>query len=133
MARGAGKNGWALFLLILAGVMLGSLIGHLTSNIGALSWLDYGTSFGLKSPVTLDLGIMVLTFGLTIKFSVASLIGILIGHHISFYLRKRTGFPSFFTVLWRLPSGNKYSRRNSGCKDHILLTARCFFYIRFFS
>ena len=78
MARGAGKNGWALFLLILAGVMLGSLIGHLTSNIGALSWLDYGTSFGLKSPVTLDLGIMVLTFGLTIKFSVASLIGILI-------------------------------------------------------
>ena len=64
MARGAGKNGWALFLLILAGVMLGSLIGHLTSNIGALSWLDYGTSFGLKSPVTLDL--------------VASLIGILI-------------------------------------------------------
>ena len=78
MARGAGKNGWALFLLILAGVMLGSLIGHLTSNIGALSWLDYGTSFGLKSPVTLDLGIMVLTFSLTIKFSVASLIGILI-------------------------------------------------------
>jgi len=26
MARGAGKNGWALFLLILAGVVLGSFI-----------------------------------------------------------------------------------------------------------
>ena len=31
MARGAGKNGWALFLLILAGVVLGSFISQLRS------------------------------------------------------------------------------------------------------
>ena len=133
MARGAGKNGWALFLLILAGVMLGSLIGHLTSNIGALSWLDYGTSFGLKSPVTGsgDYGTDIWSYD-QIQCSQSDRYFDRC-HHISFYLRKRTGFPSFFTVLWRLPSGNKYSRRNSGGKDHILLTARCFFYIRFFS
>lgn len=78
MARGAGKNGWALFLLILAGVVLGSFIGHLASGVSALSWLDYGMNFGLASPIKLDIGVMVLTFGLTIKFTIASIIGIII-------------------------------------------------------
>lgn len=78
MARGAGKNGWALFLLILAGVVLGSFISHLAGGIPGLSWLDYGKSFGLASPLKLDIGVMVLTFGLTIKFTIGSIIGIII-------------------------------------------------------
>jgi len=78
MARGAGKNAWALFLLILAGVVLGGFIGQLASGVPALSWLDYGKSFGLSNPLTLDLGVLVLTFGLTIKFTIASIIGIVI-------------------------------------------------------
>ena len=78
MARGAGKNGWALFLLILAGVVLGRSIGHLASGVSALSWLDYGMNFGLASPIKLDIGIMFRTFGLTIKFTIASISGILI-------------------------------------------------------
>ncbi|MBQ5881561.1 MAG: DUF4321 domain-containing protein, partial [Bacteroidales bacterium] len=35
-------------------------------------------SFGLSNPLTLDLGVLVLTFGLTIKFTIASIIGIVI-------------------------------------------------------
>lgn len=61
MARGAGKNNWALFLLLLAGIVLGSFIAQATSGISALSWLNYGQKFGLTSPFTLDLGILVLT------------------------------------------------------------------------
>lgn len=64
MARGAGKNGWALFLLILAGVVLGSFISQLTSGVAGLSWLNFGKSFGLAKPLTLNLGVLVLTFGL---------------------------------------------------------------------
>ncbi len=78
MARGAGKNGWTLFLLVLAGVVLGSFIGHLASGVPALSWLDYGMHFGLENPLKLDVGVMVLTFGLTIKFTIASIVGIII-------------------------------------------------------
>lgn len=79
MSRGiVGKNNWALFLLLLAGIMLGGFIGSLTSGIPGLSWLNYGQSFGLSSPVVLDLGIMVITFGLTIKITIASIIGILL-------------------------------------------------------
>lgn len=78
MARGAGKNGWALFLLILAGVVLGSFISQLTSGVAGLSWLNFGKSFGLAKPLTLNLGVLVLTFGLTIKFTIGSIIGIIV-------------------------------------------------------
>lgn len=73
------KNRWACFLLILAGIVLGGFIGDLASHISALSWLNYGQSFGLTSPVVLDLGILVLTFGLTIKISIAGIIGVILG------------------------------------------------------
>lgn len=78
MARGAGKNSWALFLLILAGVVLGSFIGHLASGVSALSWLDFGKTFGLTEPLRLDLEVLILTFGLSIKITIGSIIGIII-------------------------------------------------------
>jgi len=78
MAKGVGKNYWALALLILSGVVLGGFIGELASNVSALSWLSYGKTFGLSSPLILDLGIIVLTFGLTIKITIAGIIGVLL-------------------------------------------------------
>ena len=46
--RGAGsKNAWALFLLILAGIVLGGFIGVLAEGVPALSWLSYGQTFGV--------------------------------------------------------------------------------------
>ena len=79
MSRGvAGKNTWALFLLLLTGIVLGGLIGKLTEGVQALDWLSYGKSFGLTNPITLDLGIIVLTFGLLIHINIASIIGVLL-------------------------------------------------------
>ena len=78
MAKGAGKNTWVLLLLLLAGIVLGSFIGRVTSGIGWLWWLDYGKSFGLTNPLTLDIGVLVLTFGFTIHFSIGSIIGIIV-------------------------------------------------------
>ena len=66
------KNAWTCFLLILAGIVLGGLIGSLFPN----TWLNYGQSFGLSSPLILDLGILCITFGLTINITIASIIGI---------------------------------------------------------
>lgn len=75
---GVGKNAWALFLLLLAGIVLGGFIGSLAAGVPFLSWLNYGQSFGLASPIVLDLGILVVTFGLTIKITIASIIGVLL-------------------------------------------------------
>ena len=71
MAKGAAaKNYWTLLLLVLAGIVLGGFIGELTSNVSFLSWLNYGQSFGLSDPLVLNLGILVLTFGLKIKITI---------------------------------------------------------------
>ena len=75
--RGA-KNGWTLLLLVLAGVVLGGFIGRLAANVSGLSWLNYGQAFGLENPLVLSLGLVVLTFGLTIKITIASIIGIVL-------------------------------------------------------
>ncbi|MGN0415891.1 MAG: DUF4321 domain-containing protein [Agathobacter sp.] len=79
MTRGtAGKNGWALLLMILAGVVLGGFIGQLASKVSFLSWLNYGQTFGLSQPLVLDLGILVLTFALTLKITIAGILGIIL-------------------------------------------------------
>ena len=36
MARGAGKNNWALFLLLLAGIVIGSFIAQATAGVSAV-------------------------------------------------------------------------------------------------
>ncbi len=66
------KNNWACFLLILAGIVIGGFIGSLFPN----TWLYYGQSFGLSAPLILDLGIMSVTFGMSIKITIASILGI---------------------------------------------------------
>ncbi len=77
--KGTGsKNAWALFLLVLAGIVLGGFIGMLAEGVSALGWLGYGQTFGLEKPIVLNLGLLVLTFGLTIKITIASIIGVVI-------------------------------------------------------
>lgn len=78
MKKAGGKNAWALFLLLLAGIVLGGFIGTLTANVPVLSWLNYGQSFGFDSPIVLNLGILVITFALNIKITIASLIGVVV-------------------------------------------------------
>lgn len=62
-------------MLILAGIVIGGFIGNLFDS----TWLNYGQTFGLSSPLVLDFGIICLTFALTIKITIASIIGIVIG------------------------------------------------------
>ena len=70
---------------MLAGVVLGGFIAKLVGGVSALSWLAYGNSFGLSSPLMLDLGVLTLQFGLTIRFTIAGIIGIYSG---VFHLQK---------------------------------------------
>ena len=82
MAREMGKNSWALLLLMLAGVVIGGFLGYLARDVSWLSWLNYGQEFGVGSSsnghFTLNLGVIVVTFGLSIKITIASIIGVII-------------------------------------------------------
>ncbi len=72
------KNFWILLIMLLAGIVLGGFMGQLANDISWLSWLNFGQSFGLDSPLVINFGILIITFGLTIKITMASIIGIAI-------------------------------------------------------
>ena len=74
------KNGWLLLLFIMIGIVIGGLISEVTAGVSGLSWLSYGNTVGINSngnPLVLDLGILVITFALQIKITVASIIGVI--------------------------------------------------------
>ena len=77
------KNFWILLIMLLAGIVLGGFMGQLANGISWLSWLNFGQSFGLDSPLVINFGILVITLGLTIKITMASIIGI---DHLSYDL-----------------------------------------------
>ena len=72
------KNIWILLLFILSGLVIGGLLGELASKVDFLWWLGYGESFGLTSPLELDLNIIKITFGLVFKINIASIVGMII-------------------------------------------------------
>ncbi len=72
------KNIWILILFLLAGLVIGGLIGNIAKNVDFLWWLSYGEEFGLTSPITLDLSVIAITFGLSFKINIASIIGMAI-------------------------------------------------------
>ena len=72
------KNVWVLLILLLTGVVLGGFIGNVAEGIPALSWLRFGESFGLNTPLVLDFGILVVTFGLSIRITMAGIIGVVL-------------------------------------------------------
>ena len=48
-------------LFVLAGLVIGGLIGDLASNVSWLNWLSFGQEFGLRDPIVLDLNVLTLT------------------------------------------------------------------------
>ena len=72
------KNIWILLIFILSGLVVGGLLGELASRVDWLWWLSYSQSFGLQTPITLDLNIMQITFALMFKISISSIIGLVL-------------------------------------------------------
>ena len=70
------KNFWILLIFLLSGIVLGGFIGNMAEGIPGLSWLNFGQSFGIKDPIVLDFGLLIITFGLTIRITMASIIGV---------------------------------------------------------
>lgn len=75
--RNGNKNGWALFLLVLSGIVIGGFIGSLVSEISYLKWLNFGYQFGMNSePLVIDLKVVVVTFKILFNITISSILGI---------------------------------------------------------
>lgn len=79
----AAQRGLGLVLLIVvAGLVVGSLLGELFGYFLPSGWLQdlltRGPTIGLTSPVTLDLALFSITFGFVLKVNLVGVLGILI-------------------------------------------------------
>lgn len=74
---------WVFVVLVLIGFVIGRFIG--TCFEGTI--LNYGQSFGLSSPLELNLGFIVITFGLQINITIASVLGVMIALVIYRFIR----------------------------------------------
>lgn len=74
---------WLLIVLILVGFVIGRFIGTYFDG----SFLNYGQSFGLSTPIELDLGFLIFTFGLKIQITIASVIGVIISLVVYRFIR----------------------------------------------
>ncbi len=72
------KNIWILIVFILSGIVVGGLLGNLAGRVDFLWWLSYGETFGLSEPITLDLQVIQLTFGLMFEINISSIIGMVL-------------------------------------------------------
>lgn len=63
-----------VLLLICIGVVVGTLTANLTGNIAWLSWLSFGREFGLTSPFVLNLGVIAITFAITVNLNISVII-----------------------------------------------------------
>lgn len=72
------KSMWILIVLILAGIVVGGLIGDLASKSGGLWWLAYGQEFGLNEPLSVDLSVIKFSFSLMIKLNISSILGMIL-------------------------------------------------------
>ena len=72
------KNIWILIIFILSGIVVGGLLGNLAGRVDFLWWLSYGETFGLSEPITLDLQVIQITFGLMFDINVSIIIGMVL-------------------------------------------------------
>ncbi len=77
------KVNWVFVILVLIGFMIGRFIGTYFEG----TFLNYGQTFGLSSPIELDLGFIVFTFGLKIQITIASVIGVILSLIVYKFIR----------------------------------------------
>ncbi len=69
--------GWVLALVI--GAIIGGLLGNYLSGFAPLAWLGFGGQIGMDAPLSLDLWVMNITFGIGFQFTIGNVIGMLLG------------------------------------------------------
>ena len=73
---------WILLVIVIAGAMLGSVLANAIGQSTYLSWLGRSIAVGLAPPVVLDLHVLAITFGFTVRLNLGVLIGILVAAYV---------------------------------------------------
>ncbi len=78
------KNTFMFLFYLLAGIIVGSLVGNVCLGVPGLTWMGYARTIGFAAanPAVLDLIIVKITFGFAMSVSVAQIIFILLAMFI---------------------------------------------------
>lgn len=78
------KNTFMFLFYLLAGIIVGSLVGNVCLGVPGLTWMGYARTIGFaaSNPAVLDLIIVKITFGFAMSVSVAQIIFILLAMFI---------------------------------------------------
>ena len=77
------KVNWVLIVLVLIGFVVGRFIGTYFDG----TFLNYGQNFGMSNPVELNLGFIILTFGIQFHITIASVFGVIISFVVYKFIR----------------------------------------------
>jgi hypothetical protein len=79
---GASRGLGLIVLIVIAGLVVGSLLGELVASVlpaGTIQdLLTRGPQIGLTPPATLDLRFVALTFGMMLKVNVVGILGVVL-------------------------------------------------------
>lgn len=67
------KKGLVFILFLLMGIILGSVLTEIATNVAVLNFLTWGKSIGLgvDNPIKLDLAVISVTFGFALEMNLA--------------------------------------------------------------
>ena len=89
MAASASRGLGLIILIVVAGLVVGSLLGELVASVlpaGTIQdLLTRGPQIGLTPPATVDLRFVALTFGMMLKVNVVGILGVVLA---AFALRR---------------------------------------------
>lgn len=80
MRRGSYKNAWTLFLFLLAGIIIGGVVGNILAQYFDAQIFKESIQIGTKGdPLSVDLGVVHLVLGLTFTINFGTVLGVLLG------------------------------------------------------
>ncbi|NLI60560.1 MAG: DUF4321 domain-containing protein [Clostridiales bacterium] len=80
MRRGRSKGPWMLFLFLMAGIIVGSMVGNIISNYSDAKLFHESFTIGTQGiPAILDFAVIKLAFGLTLTVNFGTILGIICG------------------------------------------------------
>ncbi len=80
MRRGRTKGPWTLFLFLLAGVIIGSIVGNIISRYTDAKLFHESFTIGTQGmPAVLDFVVIKLAFGLSLTINFGTMLGVLLG------------------------------------------------------
>lgn len=81
------RRGKVVFFIVLLGGIIGAILGHVLSDIVPI--LDKGLKVGPKGPLSLNLYLIDISFGIHINITLGAIIGLLIAFLLADVGRRR--------------------------------------------